>query len=164
MLAILRGYGTWLALLAGLFVVGCHKDKTTTRQAKTDDKTTKDSQKAKGGIPRKIDETKVRNDLAQLALAYHNCNDTQGRPPANADELAPYFENDTKLKEALKSGQYVVIWKSRFTSMTDGTSNTILVYEGWEDTEGNRFVAMADTKVKKLTAKEFEATPKAQGR
>ena len=72
--------------------------------------------------------------------------------------------NDARLKEAIKSGQYVVIWKAKFTDMPNGTSNTILVYEGWEDTDGNRYVAMADTKVKKMTAKEFEAAPKAQGR
>ena len=103
--AIIRAWGSGLALLAILASTGCNKDKKTTQQTSTDGKTAKDSQKAKGGIPRKIDETKVRNDLTQLALAYHNCNDTQQRPPANADELAPYFENDELLKEAINSCQ-----------------------------------------------------------
>jgi hypothetical protein len=162
--AIIRGYGLWIAFLAILLTTGCHRDKKTTQQSNTESKTSKDAPKGKGGIPRKIDETKVKNDLRQLAIAYRLFFDANNRGPASADELAPEFQNEPKLKEALKTGQYILFWKVNLNAVPEGSSRTILGYEGTPDADGNRCVVMVDATTQKITEKEFEAAPKAQGK
>src|SRR5262249_57424762 len=95
------------------------------------------------------------NQLKQIGLAYHNHVSAANRPPAKADDLAPYLENDAKILAALKDGTYVVVWGANFREMTAGTSNTVLGYERDAPKAGG-LVLMADGSVKTMTAADFK--------
>jgi hypothetical protein len=103
-----------------------------------------------------FDKAKVSNYLKQLGLAYHNYSDANaGKAPAKAEDLAPDFDNDKKLLDALKSEDIVFIYKVRIVDMTAGTSNTILAYEKDVPTKGGQCL-YGDGSVKKLSADEFK--------
>ena len=104
-----------------------------------------------------------QDQLKQLGLAYHSHVGAMKRPPANAKELAPFFEKDAKLMETLTKGEYIILWKSSFENMTAGTSNTILGYEKETPTAGG-LVLMADASVRNMTAEEFKKAPKGAGK
>jgi hypothetical protein len=106
------------------------------------------------------DREKKTNDLRQIGLAYHNCLDTNKKPPATVDDLAPFYEKDAKITAALKDGTYVFYYNVKLTDMTNGTSNTILGYEKDAPTKGG-VVLFGDGTVKPLTADEFAKAPKA---
>jgi hypothetical protein len=109
-----------------------------------------------------LDKAKVGNYLKQLGLSYHNYLDANGgKAPAKADDLAPYFENDKKLLDALKSEDIVFFYGVRLVDMTSGTSNTILAYEKDAPTKGGQ-VLYGDGSVKKLSADEFKTATKAK--
>jgi hypothetical protein len=108
-----------------------------------------------------VDRQLVTNHLKMLGLAYHSFLDAKRVPPASLDELAPFFENDAKLLEALRRGDYIFIYKVHILKMTAGTSNTILAYEKDVPSKGG-LVLMADGSVQTMTAQEFQAAPKAQ--
>jgi hypothetical protein len=110
-----------------------------------------------------LDRRVMTNDLKAIVLAYHNCLDATRKPPGKPDDLAPYLKDDPKVLNALRAGQYVVLWNSTIQGMVNGTSNTILAYEKDAPTKGG-VVAMADGVVKTMTAQEFQAAPKAPGK
>jgi hypothetical protein len=102
-----------------------------------------------------VQDQKTKNDLRQLVLAYHNYHDTFAKAPEKPDDLGPFIENDKRLLEAMKSGQLMFLFGVKITEMTDGTSNTVLIYEKDAPTKGG-FVAYGDGTVKKLSADEFK--------
>jgi hypothetical protein len=106
----------------------------------------------------------MQNDFKQLGLAYHSFYDAKRRGPANVDELAPFFDNDIRLKQALQQGQYVFHWNLGLNQMPQGSSNTILAYERDPDAAGNRFVVMGDATPKIMGEADFEAALKAQAK
>jgi hypothetical protein len=117
-----------------------------------------------GNLGDRVTAMRRTNDLKQIVLAYHNHVDAnRGRPPARAEDLGPFVENDARILGALKSGEYVILWNSTFQAMTAGTSNTVLGYEKQTPEKGG-LVAMADGSVKTMTAQEFKAAPKAPGK
>jgi hypothetical protein len=95
------------------------------------------------------------NDLKQIGLAYHNYNDANQKAPLKADDLGPYVENNKKLLDALKGGDYVFIYGVTPLQMTQGTSNTVLGYEKDTPTKGG-YALYGDASVKKMTADEFK--------
>jgi len=103
-----------------------------------------------------LDKAKVGNYLKQVGLSYHNYLDANGgKAPAKAEDLAPYFENDKKLLDALKSEEIVFLYGVRLVDMTAGSSNTVLAYEKDAPTKGGQ-VLYGDGSVKKLAADDFK--------
>jgi hypothetical protein len=103
-----------------------------------------------------FDKSKIANSLKQIGLAYHNYLDSNnGKAPAKAEDLAPYFENDKKLLDALKSEDLVFFYGVRLVDMTAGSSNTVLAYEKDAPTKGGQ-VLYGDGSVRKLSADEFK--------
>jgi hypothetical protein len=103
------------------------------------------------------------NWLKQIGLAYHNCLSNTNKPPAKLEDLAPYYENDAKITDALKKGQFVFIYNSSIKNMPAGTAKTILAYEKDVPSSGG-LVLMADASVRSMTADEFKKVPKAAGK
>jgi hypothetical protein len=112
---------------------------------------------------REVDARKIVNDLKTIGLAYHNHLDAAGKPPAKAEDLAPYFENDKRLLALLKDKDIVFIYGVGIKEMTDGTSNTILAYEKDAPTKGGACL-YGDGSVKKLDAEEFKKATKAKSK
>jgi hypothetical protein len=110
------------------------------------------------------DQKKV-NDLKMIGVAYHNFCDTFKRGPADEKELAPYYENDARLSEALRSGRYVFLWGVSVEDIQAdaGTTATVLAYEADAPAKGGH-VLMADASVRSMTPQEFQAAPKAKPR
>jgi hypothetical protein len=118
-----------------------------------------------GGIVRRANEPQILNDLKLIGLAYHQYFGTHNKGPADIDQLAPFFDNDARLKKDLgPGGRYVFHWNLGITQMTQGTSNTILAYERDADADGNRAVVMGDGAPRVMGDQEFKATLKAQGK
>ena len=116
-----------------------------------------------GGLPRTIDVTEVRNILGQLGRAYHGFFGDRNRGPNDAMELAPYFEKNPKILQALdpKEGYIPFQWKAHLLRMPAGTSNTILAFETIADANGQRNVVMADSSVTQMDEATFQKAPKA---
>ncbi|HKB41091.1 MAG TPA: hypothetical protein VKD72_31980, partial [Gemmataceae bacterium] len=100
------------------------------------------------------------NDLRQIGLAYHNCCDATQRAPTKVDDLAPFYEKDARITQALTNGDYIFLWGVKPTVMIQGTSNTVLAYERSVPISGG-LVLMGDGSVKKMTQQEFVKAPKA---
>jgi hypothetical protein len=94
------------------------------------------------------------NDLKRIVLAYHNHLDAARKAPARAEDLAPFFENDTRLLAMLKNEDIVFFYNVGITQMTAGTSNTVLAYVKDVPAKGG-LVGMADGSVRTMSAEEF---------
>jgi hypothetical protein len=108
--------------------------------------------------------------LTKIGLAYHKCISSTKKPPAKAEDLAPYYENDAaifpendKITDALRKGQIVFIYNSSIQNMPAGTEKTILAYEKEVPTSGG-LALMADGMVRPVTADQFKKAPKAAGK
>jgi hypothetical protein len=106
-----------------------------------------------GGAP--ADERVTANDLKQIGLAYHAYHDANNKGPANAEQLAPYFENSKKLLDHLKTKRIEFFYNVRLAEMTEGSSQTVLAYEKDTPTKGG-FALYGDGSVRKLSADEFK--------
>ncbi len=104
-------------------------------------------------------KTKIKtSQLKRIGLAYHSCLDAK-KPPAKVEELAPYYENDAQLTDAIRKGDLVIFWNVQLLKLTAGTSNTVLGYEKDAPARGG-LVLMADGSVRRMTAAEFKAAAK----
>ena len=103
----------------------------------------------------RADERVTANDLKQIGLAYHAFHDANNRGPANAEQLAPFFENSKKLLDHLKTKRIEFFYNVRITDMTEGTTNTVLAYEKDTPTKGG-FALYGDGTVRKLSAEQFK--------
>jgi hypothetical protein len=117
-----------------------------------------------GGVRNAAKRAEESNHLKEIAIAYHNYNEEYKKGPSKAEDLAPYVENP-KAKQALLSGQFEIIWDVRIVDVlrTGGTSTTVLAYAKDTPTSGG-MVAMVDGSVRQMSAEEFKAAPKAQGK
>jgi prepilin-type processing-associated H-X9-DG protein len=121
-----------------------------------------DAKPAPNPIAGAVDRARKSNDLKQIGLAYHSYLSTNNKPPARAEDLAPFYENNVKITTALKDGTYVVYWNVKLMSLVNGTSNTILGYEKDAPAKGGE-VLYADGHVATLTAAEFAKAAKPPG-
>jgi hypothetical protein len=155
------GRATLVLALAAALAAGC-SDKGSSKD--DEPKGFPGPEGGQGGIIRTRNVQLVQNELKQIGLAYHNFHDAKRCGPANVDELAPFFDNDPKLKQAFQQGRYVFHWNLGLRQMTQGSSNTILAYERDPDANGNRIVVMGDGTPKTMGDAEFKAALKAQGK
>ncbi len=102
-------------------------------------------------------ENRTEKDIKQLTLAYssyHSAND--GKGPKRVEDLEPFFDNDKRVLEALKSGTLVINFGiEAATLQEDGASDIALVYEKDVPSKGG-YVGFADMNVKKIRADEFK--------
>lgn len=106
---------------------------------------------------------RTANDLRGIGLMYHEYHNANAKAPDKLEDLKAYSSIDPKGYEALAAGQYVFVYGVRLLDMPEGTSKTVLAYEKDAPTKGG-YVLMGDGSVQKLTAKEFQAAPKAQAK
>jgi hypothetical protein len=111
---------------------------------------------AVGGPARAADPI-TADEMKQIGLAYHNYYAVEGKAPANADALAPYFDktNRKRLVDSMNLARVVFIFNVGILDMTDGTSNTVLAYAQETPKDGG-LVLYGDASVKKLSAAEFK--------
>jgi hypothetical protein len=121
----------------------------------------KDPNAGLSGLARVWTEQETKNRFRQIGLAYHNYMDTFKKAPAKAADLAPFYEKDAKITEALDKGWIVFLYNVRPQQMTQGTSNTVVAYENEPDRLGMRWVLMGDASVSKASQQEFDKMPKA---
>jgi len=122
----------------------------------------KDPNAGLGGLARVWTEQDTKNRLKQIVLAYHNYIDSSnGKAPAKASDLAPFYDKEPNITEALDKGWIVFLYNVRLQQMTQGTSNTILAYEAEPDRSGRRWIVKADGSVDKVSQQEFDKMPKA---
>lgn len=116
-----------------------------------------------GDFKRAIDINDVRNTLQNVGLAYHTFFNDRNRGPNDVQELAPYYEKNAKITQALdpREGYITFQWKAHLLRMPAGTSETILAYETAAAGNGTRLVLMADRSVKTMDEAEFQKAPKA---
>jgi type II secretory pathway pseudopilin PulG len=89
--------------------------------------------------------TEARNDLRQIALAYRNYTAKMvDVGPDSQEKLSPYYENSSRINEALDSKRITVIWNIPGHAID---SNTVLAYETHLNRLGHRLVAMGDATV-----------------
>jgi hypothetical protein len=83
------------------------------------------------------------------------------RPPARLADLDRYQATFPRAYEAVKSGNVVVLWGAGQKGESEaGKDESVLAYEKTVPTEGGYVLLSAGT-VKKMTAAEFNAAPKA---
>jgi hypothetical protein len=84
-----------------------------------------------------------------------------GRPPASLADLEKDKVHYPRGYEAVKSGDVVVLWGAALQGEPDvGKNEAVVAYEKRVPTEGGYVLLSAGT-VKKMTAAEFNAAPKA---
>ena len=139
--------GSLLLVACCLLLAGCGRTRKT-----AGDKAKEPSDE---GVRLTPARASIPNDLSQLALAYTLCLN-EGKPPANAEALAAWFENDEKLLGKLQSGEIVFLYGVGTKQMRpEGPSRTVIAYEKDAPTRGG-YVVFADRAVKKVTADEFK--------
>jgi hypothetical protein len=139
-------------LATAVILAGCGDNKGAS---------SKDSSNGSTGV----DFQQAKDDLMRIGIAFHNCNDALARGPKDAQELAPYLENDTRIVNQLKpGGKYIFHWGLSIRTMTQGTSNTILAYLKDPVSPGKYLVVMGDGAPRTLDEADFKQKLKAQGK
>jgi len=134
--------------------------KPVTKPA-TQPATERDPNAGLSGLARVWNEQEVKNNLKNLAIAYHHYFTETNKGPTKASDLAPYYGKVPQITEALDKGWIVFFYKVTPFQMREGTSNTILAYERDPDALGMRWIVKGDGSVEKVSAQEFEKMPKA---
>lgn len=117
----------------------------------------------KGKIVRARDLIEFRNHFKNLGLAYATFEAERGKGPANLDELKPYLQGANKMIDMLAKEEIIFYYGvSKTQMMENGTSNTILAHEAYEDVNGRRLVLMGDGSVHEMTNEQFQKAPKAK--
>lgn len=110
-----------------------------------------------------LNKAKTSNDLKAIGLAYHNYINNNTKAPDKMDDLKPLLADEPKVAQGLADGTYVFIYGVKLTDMPDGTGSTVLGYEKDAPTKGG-YALFGDGSVKQVSAKEFQAAPKAKAK
>jgi len=124
--------------------------------------TEKDPNAGLSGLARVWSEPEIRNRLQNLGLAYHTYTDSNNRAPSKAEDLAPYYEKNRDITEALEKGWITFYYNVKPLQMREGTSNTILAFETDPDARGMRWILRGDGGVEKVSQQVFDQMPKAK--
>jgi hypothetical protein len=154
-------------VMISIMITGCKKPKSTERETTNIVPTvnpTTPVEKTKNVITRTYDRARLPNALKQIGLAYHNYWGTSGgKGPTSQKDLAPYYENDATITKYLNDNVIIVYYGATMSSMTQGTSNTILAYEKDSD-QGMRHILKADGSTAVLNQQDFDRFAKADGK
>jgi uncharacterized protein (TIGR03066 family) len=93
--------------------------------------------------------------MDDISWAYSLYKDGSEATPSQADDFAPYVENDPRILKALKSGDIVFIYNVKVADMKEGPAKTVVAYTKDTPTKGG-VALMGDGKVVKMTADEFK--------
>ena len=97
----------------------------------------------------------VANMIREYAASHNN------RPPSKASDLAAYKNQYTIGANAIDAGDVIVLWGASVAGEGGGGSETIIAYEKSAPDSGGAVLLQNGT-VKKMTAAEFNAAPKAK--
>jgi hypothetical protein len=100
------------------------------------------------------------NQLQEVGNMLRDFCATTNRGPANVGELASLETGYHFGYAALKAGDIEVIWGAMMAGEGGGGSDSIIAYETKVPSEGG-YVLLENGTVKKMTAAEFQAAPKA---
>src|SRR5262249_18036714 len=103
-----------------------------------------------------------REDLRQIAIAFHNHCDAKRGPPRSAADLVPFFEKQSAIAP-LTDGRLVFNYNVDIRDMIAGTSNTVLAYERDAAARGG-LVVFGDGSVRPVDAGEFAGLEQARPR
>jgi hypothetical protein len=110
----------------------------------------------------KVDRTVAGLQLKNLGLAYANCVDTMGRPPAKIEDLAKFGGNDPETTRAVKEGLYIICWDVDIRRLQDA-SNTVLGYV-FDVPDIGGAVLMCDGSIKEMSPDEFKRAQRPPGK
>ncbi len=114
-----------------------------------------------GGILRAPERVEVMQAMKNLYLAYTAYDLDKNKAAPNQEELAPYFNNNARIKEMLETRWITFHYGVRKDQMPQGSSNTLLAYETEGDRVGIRVVLFGDGTINTLGDAEFKKKPKA---
>jgi hypothetical protein len=101
-------------------------------------------------------------DLQEVNELLHAVGGAAGRAPAKLADLGRYQSMFSRGYEAVKSGNVVVLWGAPLKGEGEvGKDEAVVAYEKNVPTEGGYVLLSAGT-IKKMTASEFQAAPKAK--
>ena len=105
----------------------------------------------------------VKNDLAEIGMAYHKFFDKEKRGPKDADEFKSFVEAESKTAfPKLKDGTYVFIYNVGMLDMSP-THEHVLAYHK-DVAEQGGYVLMGDASTRNMSADEFKKAKKAQSK
>jgi hypothetical protein len=106
-----------------------------------------------------IQRTMAELELQQIGLVYLSFTDTNGRPPANLDELDLKLQYP-KYHQAILEKRYIIYWNANRLNAPAGMANTVLGYDADVLTKKSA-VLMLDGSVTVMTPEEFKQAAKA---
>jgi hypothetical protein len=99
--------------------------------------------------------------LQQVANMIRDYTSANGRPPAKFADLAQFQNLYNVGYKAVESGEVVVVWGAPVAGEGGGGGKGVVAYEKSAGDSGGS-VLLQDGTVKKMTAEEFKAAPKAK--
>jgi hypothetical protein len=105
-------------------------------------------------VKRKVETAELRNALKQIGLAYTMFYEERRRAPNDLKELAPFYENNSKLSGYITEGDIAVAFKIKGSGQ--GLANVPLAYEPNPDLSGQRLVATYGGAVELMPEAEFQ--------
>lgn len=119
------------------------------------------------GTPENITSATSENGpLAQVGSLYRDHWELKKKAPSSIKDFASFAEVTPEGVNAVKNGDVVVIWGVKLDDLSiegDGDSaDEVLAYEKATPEQGG-YVLMKNRDIRKMTADEFKAAPKAAG-
>jgi hypothetical protein len=112
------------------------------------------------GGPKATDGHDTRALLEEIAELYQQHKASKKRAPSRLADLQAYNPLAPTGFPALEAGDLVAVWGAALSD-APAAANAVLVYEKNAHQQGGH-VLMQDGKVRKMTAQEFQAAPKAK--
>jgi hypothetical protein len=116
-----------------------------------------------GGQPEPQAMPPDESGLKQFAELYRNHTARNKRPPKSLKELNVKGQGYPIAVEQLKSGELVVQWGAPLTPGGE-TTPSVLAYPRTATEQGGLVLLQDGRTIKKMSAEEFQAAPKAAGR
>lgn len=114
-----------------------------------------------GTVKNRVDRDKAQFQLRQLYTAYM-ASQAMGDGPRTEDDLKANLEGGDRLLRSPRDGEkFVICYNVKLSSLPQGATETLLMWESSANSEGKRCGLMADGRPVYLTEDEFRRLPKA---